>query len=270
MQLYYSRKYAVYNLCFYESVTRNGFCYVWGGSEENRGANEISTILQKYIKDVDSRGTVKFLILYSDSCPGQNKNKIVLAAIHNALLKSQNLETIQMNYLLPGHTEMTVDSIHSTIESSIRNTTIWAPSQWVTICQLARKEPKPYNVEGLNHEDFKSFDDLADKYFKGNLVGKISKLRSATFKKSSPNIMKIKCSMAEEAREEKIQIVAKPKLINQRYTSSLSITKAKYKDLKKLCESGVIPRIFHAEYFNLKFSDGNDQLLDTDIEDEEE
>ncbi|KAJ2937630.1 hypothetical protein O0L34_g16900 [Tuta absoluta] len=165
---------------------------------------------------------------------------------------------------------MTVHSIHSTIESSIRNTTIWPPSQWVTICQLARKEPRPYYVEGLNHEDFKSFDDLADKYFKGNLVGKISKLRMVTFKKSSPNIMKIKCSMKKEAPEEKIQIIAKPKLINQRYTSSLPITKAKYRDLKKLCDTQVIPRIFHTEYASLKTSDENDVLLDTDIEDEEE
>lgn len=28
MLLFYSRKYAVYNLCFYESITRNGFCFI--------------------------------------------------------------------------------------------------------------------------------------------------------------------------------------------------------------------------------------------------
>lgn len=72
--------YTVFNLCFYESVTRNGFCYVWGETEGKSGGNEISTILQKYIENVDERETVKSLILYSDSCPGQNKNKIVLAA----------------------------------------------------------------------------------------------------------------------------------------------------------------------------------------------
>lgn len=67
---------------------------------------------------------------------------------------SKNLETIKMNYLLPGHTEMTVDSIHATIENSVRHTTVWAPSQWLTICQLARKDPGPYQVEGLTHEEF--------------------------------------------------------------------------------------------------------------------
>lgn len=271
MLLFYSRKYTVYNLCFYESITRNGFCFVWGETEGKRGANEIGTILQKYILvDVDSRTTVKTLILYSDSCPGQNKNKIVLAAVHNALLQSKHLETIQMNFLLPGHTEMTVDSIHSTIEHSVRNTIVWAPSQWATVCQLARKEPAPYYVENLTHTDFKNFEEFADKYFKSNLVGKISKIRTATFKKSSPNEVKIKYSMKNDAPEEKIPINAKPKSVNFKYKSSLAITKTKYNDLKKLCDTNVIPKIFHAEYLNLQTNNGKDELLDTDIEDETE
>lgn len=85
MQLYYSWKYAVHNLCFYERITRSGFCFILGESEGNRGENEIATILEKYIKDVDDLGSVKSLILYSDSCPGQKKNRIVLAALHNTV-----------------------------------------------------------------------------------------------------------------------------------------------------------------------------------------
>ncbi|CAH2103934.1 unnamed protein product [Euphydryas editha] len=183
MLLFYARKFAVFNLCFYESITRKGFCFIWNESEAKRGANEVATILNKYIQDVDERKTIRNLILYSDSCPGQNKNKIVLAAVHNALLQAKNLESIQLNYLLPGHTEMTVDSIHSTIEQAVRNTIIWAPSQWATVAQLARKEP---------NDDFLNYEDISDKYFKDNLSGKISKIRIATFKKSSPNILKIK------------------------------------------------------------------------------
>ncbi|CAH1645621.1 unnamed protein product [Spodoptera littoralis] len=270
MLLFYSRKYTVYNLCFYESITRNGFCFVWGETEGKRGANEIGTILQKYIEDVDSRTTIKTLILYSDSCPGQNKNKIVLPAVHNALLQSKHLETIQMNFLLPGHTEMTVDSIHSTIEQSVRNTIVWAPSQWVTVCQLARKEPAPYYVENLTHTDFKNFEEFSDKYFKGNLVGKISKIRTATFKKSNPNEIKIKYTMKNDALEEKIPIHAKPKSLNLKYKTSLAITKSKYNDLKKLCDTNVIPKIFHSEYLNLQTNNAKDQLVDTDIEDETE
>lgn len=86
MLLFYARKFSVYNLCFYENITRKGFCFIWNESEAKRGANEVPTILNKYIQDVDKRKSIRNLILYSDSCPGQNKNKIVLAAVHNALL----------------------------------------------------------------------------------------------------------------------------------------------------------------------------------------
>lgn len=50
MLLFYSRKYTAYNLCFYETGTRNGFCYTWGETEGKRGGNEIATILQKYCR----------------------------------------------------------------------------------------------------------------------------------------------------------------------------------------------------------------------------
>lgn len=198
--MYYSRKYAVDNLYFYESITRSGFCFVWGESEGNRGANEIATILEKYVKDVDDLGSVKSRILYSDSCPGQKKNRIVLAALHNTL-QSQNLESIQMNYLLPDLTQYFI-AITEFGNNSDELSASWphgndcwqvrSLSQWLTICQLVRNEPRPYNVEGLIQKHFESFEDLADKYFSGNLTGKIRKLRIATFKKSAFDTMKIK------------------------------------------------------------------------------
>lgn len=176
MLLYYSRKLAVYNLTFYESKTREGYCYSWNETEGKRGANEVCTILDRYIKMVDDRGSVKHLLLYSDACPGQNKNKVVLAAIHSCLQKCDNISSIQMNYLLPGHTYMPVDSMHSVIEKSVTNTIVWAPSQWATVFMLARKNPKPYHVQILTHKDFCGWDVVGDRYFKGNLTGKISKV----------------------------------------------------------------------------------------------
>lgn len=173
-----------------------------------------------------------------------------------------------MNYLLPGHTEMTVDSIHATIENSVRNTIIWAPSQWSTVFQLARKDPSPYYVESLVHKDFKNFEELSDKYFKGNLMGKISKIRVATFKKSSPTVMIVKYSMMEDAVKDTINTMSKPRLLQEKYKTVLPITTAKYRDLKKLCDTGVIPKIFHTEYSNFPHRNGKDELVDTDIEDE--
>jgi hypothetical protein len=67
-----------------------------------------------YLKEVDARG-VKTIIFYCDNCTGLNKNRVILS-IKYFLQTSENLQTIQINYLLPGHTYMPVDSMHAVIE----------------------------------------------------------------------------------------------------------------------------------------------------------
>ena len=167
MSLYYSRKIAVYNFTIYESGTRNGFCNVWTETDAHRGANEISTCLFNYVtNNIDKRGNIRTLLLYCDSCFGQNKNKTVLAMLHYALSKCNNLEVIQINYLIPGHTYMPVDSMHATIERAVRKTTVWAPSQWPTIMEMARKNPFPYEVSVLDGNIFMGFDDIVNKFCK--------------------------------------------------------------------------------------------------------
>lgn len=85
MLFYYSRKYAVYNLTIYESLTQEVFCYTWGEADGKRGGNVIATILTKYIKMVDERQTVKNLL----------QNVFVF-------------KTLKRNFLVPGHTNMPV------------------------------------------------------------------------------------------------------------------------------------------------------------------
>jgi hypothetical protein len=51
---------------------------------------------------------------------------------------------------------MEVDSMHATIERNLRNKTINVPAEHIEVCQRARKNPKPYNVQYLDHSFFKS------------------------------------------------------------------------------------------------------------------
>lgn len=78
---------------------------------------------------MDQRQTVRHLLFYSDSCCGQNRNKIVYAAVHIALQSCEFIETIQMNFLIPGHTSMPIDSVHAIIERSVEHSIIYAPLQ---------------------------------------------------------------------------------------------------------------------------------------------
>ena len=78
-----------------------------------RGDNEFTTAVWCYLKRVDQEGNIKNVNLFCDSCPGQNRNKILISSLPVIL---SSLQTIQVTFLLPGLTSMPVDSVHSTIE----------------------------------------------------------------------------------------------------------------------------------------------------------
>lgn len=70
--MYYARKYATYNSTFYDLATGEGYCYVWNESDGQRGSDEIGTSIWKLHADLRN---VSDVILYCDSCGGQNRNR---------------------------------------------------------------------------------------------------------------------------------------------------------------------------------------------------
>lgn len=163
MLLYYSRKYSVFNFTIYESGTQEVYCFTWGECVGKRGSNEIATCLVKYLEGKNKQG-LKHLVMYCDSCSGQNKNKNVLAAVNHFLKSAKCLEVVQINYHLPGHTYMPVDTVHAVIEREERKVIVWSPSQWSTYFESARNNPR-HKVNVLDFSDFLNFDQLAANEF---------------------------------------------------------------------------------------------------------
>lgn len=133
----------------------------------------------------------------------------------------------------------------------------------------ARQDPEPYKVELLHFKDFYKWDSLSDKYFKGNLTGKISKMRIVTFKKNKYSEIVVKNSMDENSESYCIEVHSKSKLIPSAcYKSQLPISKAKQDDLLKLSRDKVIPQMFHNEYHSLTSANSvKDTLPESDLED---
>ncbi|KAJ8940580.1 hypothetical protein NQ314_010658 [Rhamnusium bicolor] len=76
----YSRKICTYNLTVYElAPPNNAFCYSWTELNGKRGSLEIGTCLYKYINQLPN--TVSELVLFSDTCSGQNRNQNVSAML---------------------------------------------------------------------------------------------------------------------------------------------------------------------------------------------
>lgn len=78
--VFYKRRFAVYNLTFYDVATRECYCFTWNECDSGRGASEISTALLKILKIYDKKQP-QYIYLFADGCGGQNKNSIVAGAL---------------------------------------------------------------------------------------------------------------------------------------------------------------------------------------------
>ncbi|CAG9793858.1 unnamed protein product [Diatraea saccharalis] len=276
--LYYSRKYAYYNESIYESGTREGYCYLWGERDGKRGCNEIVTVLFKYLIMVDQRGTHTEINLYSDSCAGQNRNRAMISMLIHFLKTAITITRIKVTYLLPGHTMMPVDSIHSTIENFVRNKTVWAPSEWPTMITNARNKPRNYIINVLNYGDFMDWKNFSQALLPAKFKINFSSLRAVQFHKNNP-IIKFQYGFFEDSDNYEINMDfiirsrANKAIVEKGptplYVEELKLSSAKYQDLQDLCNKNVIPNRYHQEYLSMKH-DGNvrDALAETD-EDEE-
>lgn len=286
MLFYYSRKYSFYNETIYESGTHNAYAFVWGEVDGMRGANEICTILNQYLKIVDERKTVTSISLYCDSCPGQNKNRQIITMIFLFIQKqAKHINEIKLTFLLPGHTYMPVDSVHATIERFVKKRTIWTPSEWVTLISNARINPKPYEVVVLTYKDFRDWKKEALKYFptqgvktKEQTNFKITESNILIFSKSSPEIKYLQFQTPSPSytldfcrTRNQVKCLEKFNEPDILYSSKLAISGPKRKDLESLLKRKFIPERYIEEYEDIiknTFGEKEDELAETDEEDD--
>lgn len=282
MMLFYSRKYAFYNETVYESGTREGYCFLWGENDGNRGANEVCTVIHKYCQLVEDGGLTTHLSLFCDSCPGQNKNWQMIAMLYYVLSHAKNLKNIDLTFLIPGHTYMPVDSVHSTIERVVRKKIIWAPSEWPTVIKMARHTPKAYNVESLTYKNFKDYKVVQEAVFPKKVIHTVcgkkilfSKIRQFSIHKNDEDAVVVDFRYSLEDKQLlriPIHKKAAERMTAPReglYKKELGIAPQKYKDLETLCSKGVIPEIYRKQYLDMPQKPGKrDCLPQTDEEDE--
>ncbi|CAG4946951.1 unnamed protein product [Parnassius apollo] len=224
---------------------------------------------------VDERRTQNEVALYCDSCAGQNKNKARIVMLYYFMqYHASFVERLTINFLIPGHTMMPVDSVHATIEGFIQKRTIYAPSEWQTLIGNARTNPKKYETILLKNNEIKDWNSYATAFLPNKIKIQTSKLRNARFEKGDKFYLKYDYDGPEQAIDVSLilrsrqnqQAIREPKTA---YTEKLPISKAKYEDLKKMCEKGIIPEFYTKEYLDLP-CDRNirDALPETD-EDED-
>ncbi|KAE8741241.1 hypothetical protein FOCC_FOCC013228 [Frankliniella occidentalis] len=152
--IFYLRQLWVYNLTIHIMSTGHSIHNMWHEAEGGRGANQVGSALFKYILSLPDE--VEHLIMWSDTCGGQNKNSIINSALVTALSRKKTLKVIDQKFLVPGHTHLECDGDHAVIENKKRQAPeIHVPRDWYN---LVRNASKKFSVQLLKEHqlDFKA------------------------------------------------------------------------------------------------------------------
>lgn len=253
--LYYKRKLSCYNLTVFDAASKEGFCYVWDETIAKRGANEISSCVYDFIKAFSEKGTKDFRF-WSDNCAGQNKNRIIFAMY--AFAAGKFGVKITHRFLERGHTQNEGDCVHSVIERASAQKTIYTPEEWKVLIGWAKTTDKPYQVRDVTQEDVFDFKELlGNKNWTKNSTGQSvawSKIREVVIEDSN-NIF-YKYSLDDDAMTLVIGKKTRNRgdaniILKKAHSQPIPLSNEKFKDLKSLVESGIIPRRYQSFFQGL-------------------
>ncbi|XP_072378606.1 uncharacterized protein [Diabrotica undecimpunctata] len=257
--LYYKTKLQVHNLCFFNLKNKEGNCFIWNEVEGGLNAEEFVSIWVDFLENNVISNIAKdkniTIILYSDGCTYQNRNCILSNALLNIVLTHTNI-TIEQKFLEVDHTQMEVDSMHSTIERQLKNKIINIPAEYISIVKHARKLPAPYVVKYLEHTYFKKFEKI--QFFKSIRPGrskgdpKVTDIRALRYESNGSILYKTfykdKWQPLPQRRSSRFYS-CKTSDLTQLHQNRRKITLRKFEDLQEIKKT--LPSDYHKYYDDL-------------------
>ncbi|XP_062529653.1 uncharacterized protein LOC134200558 [Bombyx mori] len=244
-------------------------CFFWNETDAKRGANEIGSCLLKVFEKLSAESPNDNgcnLILYSDNCAGQNKNKFIVA-LYLYAVTHLNIKSITHKFLIKGHTQNEGDNIHSLIEKEItknlKSGPIYSPHQYVAIIKNAKKSGKKFLVHELTFESFLDLKKLQEDWgfnFNKTKDGETvswNELKVIKVSKDTPFSFFVKTSYRDsEYQEVRIRNTRKKMLplseiVSTKYVyiSKQELSENKKKDLRELLSKKLIPN-FYSDFYN--------------------
>lgn len=276
---FYKRQLWTYNLCIYDEGAKRAYMYIWSENVASRGGQEIGSCLLKHLKEF---GTVaNEIVLWSDSCGGQNRNikvTMLLKKYLHDLTPEQSPEVIKQKYFVSGHSYNSCDRCFGMIEKKRKvSTEIYTPNHWIDLIRDTKKSSPQFHVTIMRENDFVSSMELQSvivnrkKNIEGNKINWFE-FRSLTYRKNEPYFLSFAC---EDEKEQKINI-KKKKSTDESFTNcdlptlhpgGKTISKPKFDDLMQLMK--FVPPEQHDFFNSLKYEcHAEDYGLASDISDD--
>ncbi|XP_050315706.1 uncharacterized protein LOC126750209 isoform X1 [Anthonomus grandis grandis] len=274
--MFYKRQLSVYNLTIYEGAESIAHNFLWDETIAGRGANQIGSCLYKYFMALPEH--ISHVVMYSDTCTGQNRNSHIAAMCFSVLQQHPSLKVIDHKFMLSGHSHMECDTAHAMIEKKKKRTDmrIHHPRDWAQLIRSVGKKGT-FLVTEMLQADFYDFKAL----YNQKLQVKTRNSENEKFiwhdvqwlklTKDQIGVMQYKTSVDIDEPFKSISYLRRrqnnPDLVPQpQYTAFLPISEEKKKNLLSVLH--LIDPVFHDYYKNLPTSSAQKNGSDGSEEDE--
>lgn len=247
--MYYKRQLNMYNLGIHVGSRGKGIFNIWLEFEASKGTQEVGSSLKKFIETIGHPVTT--LILWSDSCGGQNRSiKFVLMMIY-VLQNHPSLESISMRYLQSGHSFLPNDSEFGDVECSLKTFgKLYTDVDYMNVMAKCRTENQ-FRVERMHPDDFfsvKVLQEATTNRKKDINKNKINWLETHEIfiEKSRPFIMNMRKKLDGAFQSVNIQrrgppVDFKNLKLDELWPMGKPLSNEKVNDLKELLKLNLIP-----------------------------
>ena len=142
--------------------------HAWPKSVAHHGANEVVS----YFKSMEG---IDIVVLFSDSCGGQNKNSVVMHFLFS-LIQVGHFRHIQHSFPVRGHSFLPSDrGFAKTKEMKRKVERVYVPEQWHDVIRSAKS--KPFTVVPVTREMIYDYQLYYSKSSKKSVTKKGEKMK---------------------------------------------------------------------------------------------
>lgn len=161
--VFYSRQlwYNVFGI--HDLGNDEAFMYTYLETEAKKGSNEVTSMLLHYLKNnIHNRS----LVIFSDGCPGQNKNYVMLHFLYSLVHVLKIVDSVEYVFPMRGHSYLPNDSDFALIEKKKRRLErAERPEDWDKIILNARTKPTPFHLVKMRQDDFFDIKSATASFF---------------------------------------------------------------------------------------------------------
>lgn len=152
---YYKRNMYVYNVGCHELSSGSAYMYAWDETVASRGSQEIASCLVEHLSNSVTEN-IDHVIMFSDSCGGQNRNiKFALACMHFLQQDGTHIKTIDHKFMTSGHSFLPNDADFGVIETFSKGRVKNVPQDWYDAI-VKSKRKKPYCLKVMEQKEILS------------------------------------------------------------------------------------------------------------------